>query len=235
MLAQEVSKCSHVLLQAAVGSVAAVAAEDFRLGLAGQVPVFVGVAEDEFARLQEPARAGRRFVARPLDDRLREPVAVTEVVVRVVERRGGVEVERREQLHSLASSDEFSMLRLATLALRAIAGKEYDDGVEVRAGQASNPMVGVIRTRVAKDLRPGDHALLELFGERVQRRRIHPQRPQTVPREGDGHPTLVLLDRGASLGGRLHRRQDTARATSSQQRGCETTETHSAPRAPAHG
>jgi hypothetical protein len=78
--------------------------------LAGHVAVFVGVAEDEFARLQRTARAGRRLVARALDDRLREPVTVTEVVVRVVERRGGVEVERREHLHSLASRDEFSML-----------------------------------------------------------------------------------------------------------------------------
>src|SRR6185312_17293548 len=109
------------------------------------------------------ARAGRRLVARALDDRLREPVTVAEVVVRVVERRGGVEVERREHLHPFASRDEPSMLGLATLALRTIAGEEDGDGVEVRAGQASHPMVGVIRARVAQDLRPGDHALLELF------------------------------------------------------------------------
>ena len=58
--------------------------------------------------------------------------------------------------------------------LRTIAGEEDGDGVEVRAGQAPHPMVGVIRARVAEDLRPGDHALLELFGERAQRRLVHP-------------------------------------------------------------
>ena len=70
-------------------------------------------------------------------------------------------------------------------------------------------MVGLIRTRVAEDLRPGDHALLELFRERVQGRRIHAQRPQTVPGEAHSHPAPVFGHRGASLGGRLHRRQDT--------------------------
>src|SRR4051794_17667713 len=101
-------------------------------------------------RLQRAARAGRRLVARAFDDRRREPVTVTEVVMRVVERRGRIEVERREHLHPLASRDELSMLRLAARALRTIAGEEDGDGVEVRAGQASHPMVGVIRTRVAE-------------------------------------------------------------------------------------
>ena len=54
--------------------------------LAGHVAGFVGVAEDELARLQRPARAGRRLVARPLDDGLGEPVMVTEMVVCIVER-----------------------------------------------------------------------------------------------------------------------------------------------------
>ncbi len=105
------------------------------------------------------------------------------------------------------------MLRLAALALCTIAGEEYGDGVEVRARQASHPMVGMIRTRVAEDLCPGDHALLELFGKRAQRRRIHPQCPQTVPGEAHGHPAAVFVHRGASLGGRLHRRQDTREPT----------------------
>ena len=100
-----------------------------------------------------------------LDDRLRQPVAVAEVVVRVVERRGGLEVERREHLHPLAPRDEFSCSACAALALRDVAGEEDGDGVEVRAGQASHPVVGMIRARVAEDLRAGDHALLELLRE----------------------------------------------------------------------
>ena len=206
--AEEVAERPDVLLQAAVGRVAAVAAEDLRLGLAGHVAVLVGVAEEEFARLQRAARAGRRLVARALDDRLRHPVAVAEVVVRVVERRGRVEVERREHLRPLATRDEGPMLRLAAIALRAIAGEEDGDGVQVRAGQAAHPVVGVIGARVAEDLGAGDHALLELLGERAQRRLVHSQRPQAVPGEAHGHPAVVLVHRGARLGGRLHRRQE---------------------------
>src|SRR3954452_1522515 len=62
--AEEVAEGADVLLQAAVGGVGAVAAEGFRIGLAGDVAVLVGVAEEELARLQRAARAGRRLVAR---------------------------------------------------------------------------------------------------------------------------------------------------------------------------
>ena len=79
-----------------------------------------------------------------------------------------------------------------------------------RSGLASSDRaVGLIRTRVAEDLSPRDHALLEFFWESVQRRRIYSQSPQTVPGEAQSHPPPVFGHRGASYGGRLHRRQDT--------------------------
>ena len=52
------------------------------------------------------------------------------------------------------------MLGYAAPALRGVAGEQDDDGVEVRAGEATDPVVGVILSGVAEDLRPGDHALL---------------------------------------------------------------------------
>src|SRR5207302_883054 len=87
VLAQEIAKSAHMLLQAAIGHIAAVAGKNFWLRQIGGRPVFIRVPEDEFARLERRARAGRWHFASALNDRLREPVAVAEMVVRVVERR----------------------------------------------------------------------------------------------------------------------------------------------------
>ena len=78
------------------------------------------------------------------------------MVVRVVERRRRVEVERREHLDALALRDELLVLRLRSARARAaIAGEEDGDGVEVRTGQAADPVVGMIRAGVAEDLGAG--------------------------------------------------------------------------------
>ena len=61
------------------------------------------------------------------------------------------------------------MLPDATLALRDIPGEEDDDGMEIRTGQAADPMVGVIGACIVEYPRPGRHALAELFGEGRQR------------------------------------------------------------------
>ena len=87
------------------------------------------------------------------------------------------------------------MLRLAALALGFVAGEQDDDGVQVRAGQSSDPVVGMVLSGVAEHLRAGDHSLLELFGKRGQRSLVHAERPQPVPGEGHRHPALVLVDR----------------------------------------
>ena len=65
------------------------------------------------------------------------------------------------------------MLRQASLALRFIAGEQDDDRVEVRAGQAADPVVWMVLSGVAEHLRARNHALLELFGESGQRSLVH--------------------------------------------------------------
>src|SRR5439155_11872339 len=80
VLPQKVTKRTHVLLQPAIGHVAAVAGEDPRLREIGRRPVLVGVTHDELAGLERRAGAGRWHITRSLDDGLREPVAVAEVV-----------------------------------------------------------------------------------------------------------------------------------------------------------
>jgi len=87
VLAQEVAELADMLFQAAISHVAAIAGQNFRSWQIGGRSVFVRVPEDEFARLERRAGAGRWHFASALDDRLREPVAVAEMVVRVVERR----------------------------------------------------------------------------------------------------------------------------------------------------
>ena len=197
VLAQEVAKPSDVFLQAAIGHVAAVAGKDFRLRQIGARSVLVRVAEDEFARLERRAGARRRRLAGAFDDRLRKPVAVAEVIVRIVERRRRLQVQRRKHLHALALRDEFFVLDLATAALGGIAGEQDDDGVEVRAGETAHPVIRMIFSGIAEHLRAGDHALLELLGERGQRSLIHAERAQAVPGEGNRHPALVLVDRSS--------------------------------------
>ena len=142
VLAQEVTKLAHVLLEPAIGHEAAVAGQDFRLRQVGGRPVLVRVAEDELTRLERGARAGRRYVARALDHRLRKPVAITEVIVRVIEGRGRLEIERREHLDAFALGEELVVLGHATLALGGIAGEQDRNGVKVRAREVVDPVSG---------------------------------------------------------------------------------------------
>ena len=96
MLAEKFAKLPHVLLEPPIGHEAAVSRENFGPRTVGCDPVFVGVAKDELARLQGLAASGRRFDAVSLDGRLRQPVAVAEMLMRVAERRNGLKVEHRE-------------------------------------------------------------------------------------------------------------------------------------------
>ena len=84
VLAEEVAKLPDMLRKPAVGHVAAVPRENFGLRAIGYDTVFVRVAKDELARLQRIAGAGRRLLAGPLDDRLRQTVAVAKMIVRII-------------------------------------------------------------------------------------------------------------------------------------------------------
>src|SRR6516162_778036 len=79
----------------------------------------------------------------------------------------------------------------AALTLGDIAGEKNDDGVEVGAGQAAHPVVGVVGAGVAEDLRPGRHALTKLFGKGCQRSLVYAQSPQTTPGEGHAQPSRI--------------------------------------------
>ena len=110
--------------------------------------------------------AGRRLLTRSFHDRLRKPVAVAEVVVRMVEGRRRFQVQRREHFHAIQLRDESLVLGPGTVPIRGVAREQNDDCVELRTRELPYPVVGVIRAGVAEDLRAGRHALPELVGKR---------------------------------------------------------------------
>jgi hypothetical protein len=57
------------------------------------------------------------------------------------------------------------MLLLAPLAFRDIAREQYGNGVQVRTGEPSHPMIWMISTCGAEDVRSGCHALTKFFRE----------------------------------------------------------------------
>jgi hypothetical protein len=149
--------------------VTAVVRENFGLRQIGRRPVLVRIAKDELARLQWCAGTWRRLFARAVDDRLRQPIAVTKVVVRVVEWWSRLDVQRRKRLHAFATGDELVVLRLTARALAGVAGEQDSDRVGVGARQAAHPVLRMIRPRVAQHLGARGHALLELIGKSGER------------------------------------------------------------------
>jgi hypothetical protein len=116
VLPQKIAECPHVLLQAAIGHIAAVAGETVGLRQAGGRAVLVGIAKNELACLDRRSRSGRRLDARSLDLRLREPVAEAEVVVGVVEWRGRLQIEIGEDLDTGSLCKECPVLADATVS-----------------------------------------------------------------------------------------------------------------------
>ena len=98
-----VAEQRHVLLQAPVRHVAPIAGQHLWLRKVGDRPVLVGVAENELTRLERSARAGSGLLTRSLDHRLRQPVAEPEVVMGVVERRCGVQIQERQASNAVAA------------------------------------------------------------------------------------------------------------------------------------
>src|ERR1700687_6342449 len=97
------------------------------------------------------------------------------------------------------------MLPRASLAFVHIAGKEHDNGVKIGISPPPPPMIGMIRTRCAEDIRPGGHSLTKLFRESSQRRVIDTKSFQTIPCERHGDPSGVKFARSNRLCGTYFR------------------------------
>ena len=191
MLPQEVAERADVLLESPVGQETAVPGKDLGLRQSGRDAALVRVTKKKLAGLEGRAGARGGHVPDSLDGRRGQSVSIAEVFVRVPQRRDRLQVQSREGGHVGKPRGILLVLPDAALALGDVAGEEDDDGVEVRTGQASHPVVGVVGSRVSEDLRPSCHSLPKLFRKGGQRSLGDTEGPQPVPGEGDGHPPGV--------------------------------------------
>src|SRR5215469_3431983 len=83
------------------------------------------------------------------------------------------------------------MLCFAALAFGHIASKKYCNGMKVRTGQITQPMVRMIRACYAEDSGASRQTLLKLLGEGGQRILIKPERAKPIPRESNGDPSSI--------------------------------------------
>jgi hypothetical protein len=165
MFSEEIAKSAYMLLDHEIGNVAAVARKNVRLGHSASRTFFIGIAKKKFTWLNWRARAGCRLHSRSLDDRLREPIAIAEVLMSVVKRRDSFQIKGGEKFNSLALLHVAFVLLPTPLALRDIACEQYGNGVQGWTCQASHPVIRMVCAGNAENVRPGSHALTELLGK----------------------------------------------------------------------
>src|SRR6266850_6443624 len=102
MFPEKIAKCAHMLFHPQIRDIAAVTRKNPRLRHSRGRTFFIRIPEKKFTWFDRRARAGCRLDSRSLDNRLREPVAVSEVFVSVVERRKGFQIQGGEKFDSLA-------------------------------------------------------------------------------------------------------------------------------------
>ena len=106
LLPQELAERADVLLHAQVGEIAAIARQDLRLRQRRRRSALVVVAEEELAGLHRRSGARRRLLAGSRDDRLRQAVAVAEMLARdAVERRAALRGSSAESTVTPVSVD----------------------------------------------------------------------------------------------------------------------------------
>ena len=96
-------------------------------------------------------QTGRRLDTHALDLRLRHAIAVAEVVVRVVERRSRLEIERRQRFDPGKLCGILLVFADAALSFSNITREEDHDRMEVGAGKTAHPVIGMVRSGIAKD------------------------------------------------------------------------------------
>ena len=166
---QEIAEGAHVLVHPAIGEKAAVPRQDVGLRQWAGVAVFIRIPEEELARLERRACTGRRLDAHALDLRLRHAIAIAEMIVRIIERRSGLEIECRERFHPGELRRVLLVLAHAALPFSDVTREEDHDRVEVRAGKPSHPVIGMIGSGIAKDRGARRHPLTKLVRKRGQR------------------------------------------------------------------
>jgi hypothetical protein len=183
-----------MFLQSAISHEGAISREDVRPRQRNQLAALIDMSKNELARLDSRARTGRRLYPASFDLRLREPVSITEMIVRVVKRRKAVHIQRRKHFDAGRSCQERLVFSRGALALGRIAREQNDDSVQRRTGEAANPPVGMVPAGITKHFRARDHALPEFLRERRQRLFVYAKRAKSLPSKGNGDPPLFSFD-----------------------------------------
>src|SRR5215467_14637336 len=135
-----------MLLHPEVGDIAAVLGKNVGLWHTGGQTLLIGVAKKEFTWFKRRPRARYRLHSRPFDHGLRESVAVTEVFVCIVKRRGSFQIEGGKEFDSIALRHIAFVLLSAPLTFGDIACKQYGNSMKVWTCQASNPVIRMVGT-----------------------------------------------------------------------------------------
>src|SRR5205807_1868358 len=121
-----------VLLEAPVGQITAVTGQDFGLRQSRREAALVGITEEKLAGLECGTRARGRYVPDSLDSRRSQSISISEMFVRLSQRRDCFQVQRRNRCHIGKPRGVLLVLLDTSLALRHIASEKDDDGVKVR-------------------------------------------------------------------------------------------------------
>ena len=191
-----------MLVHLAIGEKAAVPRQDLGLGQWAGVAVFIRIPEEELARLERRACTGSRLDAHALDLRLRHAIAIAEMIVRIVERRSGLEIECRERFHPGELRRVLLVLANAALSFRDVTREQDHDRMQIRAGKPAHPVIGMIGSGIAKDRGACRHPLTKLVGKRRQRGVVDAKCTQSVPGKRDGDPARIERAPGLDARGR---------------------------------
>ena len=125
-----------------------------------------------------------------------QSVAIAEMVPRLSQRRDRLQVQGRKDRQRRASRRRLpDAPRRSSSAVRPHRGEKNDDCVQVRAGEPTDPVIGMIGSRVSEDLRPSRHSLPKLFREAWPANLVRPERLQPVPGKRHGDPSCVSCAR----------------------------------------
>src|SRR5215203_3126682 len=97
------------------------------------------------------------------------------MIARVGERWKRSEIQRRQNFDARSACQIGLMLSRTPLPLGLVAREQNSYGVQVRAVEATFPMIGMIRAGVTEHLSTGGHALPKFFGEGGERGLIDTQ------------------------------------------------------------
>ena len=129
------------------------------------------------------------------------------MVVGVVERRRGVQVEVRQTAHALQRATSLSCSPMQRRYSSSSRANRMAMACRSSPAKPADPVLRGVGPGVAEDLRARRHALPELVGKGGQRVLRHAERAQAIPGERQRDPTLGVVHRVARVGGRLHRVQ----------------------------